>query len=116
MSEARGSLVGNQASYPRSNTNDGRVEYGFNVNQIPGMNGALPANASTSHGNYPRAGAQPPGGGGAAAGAAANNANAQIQINNPISIYHVYFTQQSQRASLDLKKKLEPFEKQYLKY
>lgn len=39
-----------------------------------------------------------------------------IQINNPISIYHVYFTQQSQRASLDLKKKLEPFEKSYLKY
>ena len=34
--------------------------------------------------------------------------NAQIQINNPIQIYHVYFTQQSQRASMDLKKKLQP--------
>ena len=41
--------------------------------------------------------------------------NAQIQINNPIQIYHVYFTQQSQRASLDLKKKLMPFERQYMK-
>lgn len=41
--------------------------------------------------------------------------NPNIQINNPISIYHVYFTQQSQRASQDLYKKLEPFEKQYLK-
>ena len=42
--------------------------------------------------------------------------NQTIQVNNPISIYHVYFTQQSQRASLDLKKKLEPFEKSYLKH